>query len=166
MRITSAELVALRAKRAAPTVSSWRDGVLTLVIPGVLKNPLNQRWHHYTRARWSRTWHEKTAGALLEAGFRRHKPTVISATSWHPSTPIPLGAWRLVIPRLVRFHASVQRLFDSDGLQATLKPCRDALVVYGVLSDDAERAGHAFEYGQEKSAGWRGVVVTVTARQS
>ena len=68
------------------------------------------------------------------------------------------------MPRLVHFHGYVQRLFDSDGLQAALKPCRDALVVYGVLNDDAERAGHLFEYSQETSAGWRGVVVTVTAR--
>ena len=147
MRITPADLATLRAKRAGPAVSSWRDGVLTLVVPGALKNPLNARWYHYTRARWSRTWHEKTAGAILEADQRQ--------------------AWRAIsaLPRHVHFHAYVQRLFDSDGLQAALKPCRDALVVYGVLSDDSERAGHEFTYEQEKAAlGWRGVVVTVTAR--
>ena len=149
MRITPAELTALRAKRAAPAVSSWRDGTLTLVVPGALKNPLNARWHYYTRARWSRTWHEKTAGAILEADQRQ--------------------AWRAIsaLPRHVHFHAYVQRLFDSDGLQAALhaalKPCRDALVVYGVLSGDAERDGHVFTCQQEKSA-WRGVVVTVRAR--
>ena len=151
MRITSADLAALRAKRAAPAVSSWRDGVLTLVVPGVLKNPLNQRWFHYTRARWSRTWHEKTAGAILEADQRQQWRAIALST----------------VARRVHFHAYVQRLFDSDGLQAALhaalKPCRDALVVYGVLSGDAERDGHVFTCQQEKSV-WRGVVVTVTAR--
>lgn len=37
-------------------------------------------------------------------------------------------------------------------------------MVYGVLSGDAERDGHVFTCQQEKSAGWRGVVVTVTVR--
>ena len=146
MRITSADLVALRAKRAAPAVSSWRDGVLTLVVPGVLKNPLNQRWYHYTRLRWTRTWHEKTSGAILEADSRQ--------------------GWRIVsaLQCCVHFHAYVQRLFDSDGLQAALKPCRDALVVYRVLADDSVASGNLFDYEQVKSAGWRGVVVTVRAR--
>ena len=62
----------------------------------------------------------------------------------------------------VRFLAHVFRLFDSDGLQAAIKPCRDALVECHVLSGDGPRDGNEFLYDQEIDRARRGVTIRVS----
>jgi len=56
-------------------------------------------------------------------------------------------------PKVVTFRAIVSKAYDLDGLQAALKPVRDALVRVGVVADDSPdrlRVGPVeYERGEE-----------------
>lgn len=120
--------------------------ILRCFIPEPLQNPLNgslSHAHWSKKSRWARTRRESAQMYLLQA----------------------LGRARLdpVTPKAVTFHAFVFNLFDSDGLQAALKPTRDALK-HRVIDDDRPSAGHTFTYEQEISRGKgaeRGVEIIV-----
>lgn len=144
MNITSAELASLRHRQARPPQARWRPGApLVLCLRGSLENPLNATWGWRRRRSWATRWKEKVFAALLEAGYRRGQ--------LDPATP-----------KVVTLEARLWNLMDAtDNLRASLKPVVDALTEAGVISGDADRCGHRFEYGQRVARRDRGVTLTV-----
>jgi hypothetical protein len=53
---------------------------------------------------------------------------------------------------------------DGDGLQAALKPIRDALIDCAVLHSDAPDSGHEFVYTQRIDRARRGCEIRVSLR--
>ena len=69
-------------------------------------------------------------------------------------------------PKRVHFHAHTWNVMDEpDGLSASIKPIRDALVECGVIHSDAPNSGHEFVYSQEVKRDQRGVVIRVSPRR-
>jgi hypothetical protein len=124
---------------------------LEIFVPGPLRNPLNgsQGAHWSKHSRWARQWRERTAERLrvfllTEAREYRPEPSILKA---------------------IEFHAVVFNPFDEDGLEAALKPCRDACKDARLIDDDRTSAGHAFTYRQTVDRkGARGVHITITPR--
>jgi len=149
LRITASDLDQLRRRRAAGTLVRQPHlatpvGVV-LFIPGALTNPLNASgWTWRKRANWTTVWHEKTADALLESGYRP-------------------GLWSPAAPKRITFTAHIRRKFDSqDNLRACLKPVVDALQKCGVIHADDDASGHQFVYPDQcLNRSWRGVEVRI-----
>jgi hypothetical protein len=139
--------VAMLGRRQHRLVKS--DGeLLAVFVEGKLVNPLNaSAWGWQKRSRLAKQWKQRVAMALLEANG-----DVVRALR-HP------GA------KVVTFSANTHNAMDSDGLQAALKPCRDALVECGVISGDADKDGHVFRYEQKIDRKRRGVELRVSLRQ-
>jgi hypothetical protein len=153
MNLTKEQAAALGRKQAQPQKAPGE--LLAIWVSGRLKNPLNAgwgaaKWEHGYRQRWK----ERVSMALLEddwwKGIRVARNTIELRTFFGP--------------KRVVFLAGVHQKFDSDGLQAALKPVRDALVECGVVSGDAERDGHLWEYGQVIDRARRGVTIRVSLR--
>jgi hypothetical protein len=147
MRLTKAEAAALGRRQEQPRRGPGE--LLAIWCAGKLKNPLNgPQWgkQGLVKARYRLAWQERIALALLEHGGIR---------SIDPRQP-----------KHVIFVASVFHRFDTDGLQAALKPIRDALVRCSVLSGDAERDGHTFQYAQVVDRKRLGIEIRVSLRAS
>jgi hypothetical protein len=138
------KLLGRRAERLTPAPDEW----LAIWVPGRLRNPTNTRQGWKAVWRYSVEWKERTAQAILEAGAGGPRRA------------------RDIIPLRITFHAHTHNALDSDGLQASLKACRDALVECGVLSGDADKDGHEFLYTQQIDRARRGVEVRIRARAS
>ena len=131
--------------------------LLAVFVPGKLVNPLNaSAWGWQKRSRAARAWKDRAAAAIYEAAVG-DRSCVFDFRFVKQMDG--LGAKRVV------FLASVFNRFDGDGLQAALKPVRDALVECGVVSGDAERDGHLWEYYQRIDRARRGVEVRVALRE-
>ena len=147
MNLTKADAARLGRQRLQPVKA--KDELLAIFCPGRLVNPLNaSAWGWQKRSRLAKQWKERVAMALLEAGWRVQIPSPYSRR-----------------PKHVHFHAHTWNALDDDGLSASLKPCRDALVECGVISGDAMRDGHVFTYSQEINRAQRGVVIGVSLRR-
>jgi hypothetical protein len=122
---------------------------VTFWIPGPIENPLNgslSHAHWTKRSRWAKTRREKAQMHMLVAFGRGPRS---------PHTP-----------KHITFRAFTYNAFDGDGLQAAIKPYRDALKDMRIIDDDRDSAGHRFVYEQEISRGKdakRGVEISVTA---
>lgn len=121
--------------------------IVVLFVPGILKNTKNARLNHWAEHRYKSQLREKTAHALLEAGWQ------LRQRGYSPAAP-----------KVVRFYARVRNLMDDDGLAVSLAPVRDELISCGVISGDAKRDGHVFLYDQVIDRTWRGVEVRVTTQ--
>ena len=132
-------------RRAQQPVKAPGD-LVAVWVSGKLVNPLNaSAWGWQKRSRTAKAWKERTALALLESPNH--------------------GGHMARTPKRVTFLAHVHNRFDSDGLQAALKPVRDALVECGVISGDADRDGHLFEYTQVIDRARRGVEIRISLRR-
>lgn len=120
--------------------------LLAVFVPGKLVNPLNaSAWGWQKRSRLAKKWKEAVATALFE-----------------DDSPLgPRLRFAGKAPKSVHFLAHTGGRMDGDGLQAALKPVRDALVDCGVLSGDADRDGHTFHYAQRIDRAHRGVEIRV-----
>lgn len=142
--LTRADLTALGRRAQQPRREA--NELLAVFVAGKLTNPLNAGWAWEAKSgrRYKREWKERVALVLLEA-------------EW----PLRLGRDE---PKRVTFLAHTWSAMDGDGLQAALKPCRDALVECGVISGDADRDGHEFVYAQRVDRARRGVEIRVSLR--
>lgn len=115
---------------------------LEVFVPGNLINVMNGSHGHWrARARWAKTWREKTNIAFRVKYLQR------------PIEP--------TTPKLVRFLANTWNPVDDDALGPMLKPCRDELKALGLIHDDGPASGHSFVYGQRVCRRERGVRITV-----
>lgn len=143
MRISVDELAALKRRRGQPVREPGE--LLAVFVSGRLLNPLNaSAWIWQKRVRYAKGWKARVAGAVLESGYKAGPATM---------------AWR----KRVRFLASTHNRMDSDGLQAALKPVRDALMECQIITGDADKDGNVFEYAQKIDRTRRGVEIRVEA---
>lgn len=152
MNITKAQAAAL-GRRAQQPVKEPGD-LIAIFVEGKLVNPTNDHtsWGWQKRSRLAKEWRQRVAQALLERLDVRD-----TDNTWNMFMPAP-------IPKHVTFLASTHNAMDGDGLQAALKPVRDALVECGVVSGDADRDGHTFTYAQQIDRKRRGVEIRVRLR--
>ena len=77
--------------------------------------------------------------------------------------------WRITdpaAPKVLTFTAHTARRFDShDNLRMACKPLVDGCIDAGLIRDDRDDAGHAFEYAQVQD-GRRGVAIRVQLRNA
>lgn len=137
-----------RKGRARQQPTKEPGDLLAIFVAGILRNPLNELKHWRAESRYRNGWHDSVAGALLESGWKRHRP----------------GDFTDAIPKSVHFLANTGGRMDSDGLQAALKPVRDALVKAAVIHDDSPDSGHEFTYSQQINRQQRGVAIFVSLR--
>jgi hypothetical protein len=168
--LTRAEAAAL-GRRADQPVKAPGE-LLCVFVGGALVNGKNQSrgWQMKAWGRYKREWKERVAQALLEIGWRRvlHGPP----TPLLPRTTLVVQGGGFVnsfvidarLPKRVTFEAHTRNAMDSDGLQLAIVPIRDALVECGVVSGDAERDGHLWEYAQKIDRAHRGVTIRVSLR--
>jgi hypothetical protein len=149
--ITKADAAMLGRRAEQPARNG--DEILAVFVAGKLKNPMNgPQWGRQgiVKGRYRKDWRERVIQVLWESTY--------AGRNTHPSL-WPRAA------RRVAFLASTHNPMDGDGLQAALKPVRDALVECGVISGDADRDGHVFEYAQRIDRKKRGVEIRVALRK-
>ena len=158
-RVTPQWLAQQAAKARAPVVEGWRDGVLSVWVPGRPSNPLNGSHAHWSkRARWAKGWRDR-AGTRIWAAICGHEPRA----GWS-------GGWTFFAadPKLVTFTVYGPSRFDDDNLTAVVKPVRDALKDMAVIDDDRPSSGHLFVYEQAKPSrkpdSVYGIAVTIARR--
>lgn len=157
MTITKSEAAFLGRQAERPVKAAGE--LLALWVPGKLVNPQNQGWGWAKREiRYRKGWHERVALALWEA----HWVLPNGPRRWLPVRHDPPAS--AYTPKSVTFHARTWGSMDSDGLQAALKPVRDALVECGVISGDADKDGNLFVYEQRIDRARRGVEIRVSLR--
>jgi len=131
---------------------------ITIFVGGKLTNPLNgslSRAHWSHKHKWSMGWKAATWNAVAQT----------EANPFHPCHVVIVAE----VPKRVMFLAQTARVFDEDGLQAALKPIRDALMGWPpdapthwrVIHSDAPDSGHVFQYAQVVNRQERGVRITV-----
>jgi hypothetical protein len=133
-----------------PSTSAPPAAVLTVFVPGPLRNPMNGSHGHWSKhARWAREWRERTHAQLW----------VVVLQGW----PLPeeMATWK---PKRITFMAHTARRWDDDNLRAGMKPMRDALKDAGLIDDDGPKSGHEFIYQQVIDRHHRGVEITVEPR--
>jgi hypothetical protein len=141
----------LARKRRGRTVaqietSAKRPSVRTMRVwvGGKLRNTKNmdrQNWKvvvGYTKA-----WVERT---------RQRLDTEIWAQGWaHVPT----------VPKRITFLARTGGTMDNVGLRVALAPAQDGLTRAGIIDDDADKAGHEFQYFQRIDRKLRGVLIVI-----
>lgn len=143
MRVTAAEVAGLKRRHEQPVKAEGE--LLAIFVAGRLLNAMNDSgWIWQKRVKYVKGWKERVALAVLESGYR------------------PFTDFRR---KRVSFLANTHNAMDGDGLQAALKPVRDALMVAGVISGDADRDGHEFVYAQRIDRTRRGVEIRVSPRR-
>ena len=146
MRITRFDVAALGRQREQPKREEGE--ILAIFVAGRLMNPLNGTpWVWQKRMRYARAWKERVAWAILVSYFPGDAPDVAEV--------------EMPRPKRVSFLASTHNRMDSDGLQASLKPIRDALIECRVITGDADKDGNIFEYAQKIDRKRRGVEIRV-----
>ena len=118
---------------------------LTVFVPTRLVNPTNAREFWAVRMKRAKVQREAVAAMVWSAVSKPAGPWVLTS---------------LWTPKCITFVAHVARKMDSDGLQASLKACRDGLQRI-VIDSDGPESGHVFEYTQ-LVAKPLGVQITVT----
>lgn len=147
MNITRTEAARLGRRAEQPVKAAGE--LLAVFVRGHLVNPLNATaWGWRKRSQLAKSWKQRVAQALLES-------------SWAQTTTARVAART---HKVVTFHAHTHNTMDGDGLQAALKPVRDALIECGVISGDADQDGHRFVYEQEIHRARRGVIIRVALR--
>ena len=159
-RVTPQWLAQQAAKATAPVVEGWRDGVLSVWVPGRPSNPLNgtlAHAHWSKRARWARGWRERASVALWG---KMLAPKWVGEVAHWP--------WEQEDAKLVTFTVYGPSRFDDDNLTAVVKPVRDALKDMAVIDDDRPSSGHEFKYDQAKPSrkpdSVYGIAVTIARR--
>ena len=169
-RVTPQWLAQQAAKATAPVVEGWRDGVLSVWVPGTPKH-FKGKGHRYTVSKHTKDWRERTATRLLPYAnpvTRRHWPL---RWPWLPEAP----------KRIVFTIYTAGRGFDGvDNLKLVASPCLDALGpnrthlrngvevrAHGMgLIDDDKNPAHDIQYLQVVKAKVTGIAVTVRLRRT
>jgi hypothetical protein len=122
--------------------------MLTLHVPGPLRNPLNGSHGHWSKHhRWAKSWRERTAQRLL-----LHKLT----------TPADAAFFRTpTTPKRITLIACTVRRFDPDALPAICKPILDGLVDAQIVDRDDASSTHTIRYEQRIAPQHRGVEIIV-----
>ena len=161
--ITRAEAAALgrrlRSRQGQPVKALGE--LLAIFVPGKFVNPLNANaWGWQKRSRLAKQWKLAVANALFEIAVCHVKGIRL------PGIVPGLVDYRLAVkmPKRVTFLANTHNVMDTDGLQAALKPVRDALVECGVIHSDAPDSGHEFVYEQQIDRVHRGVTIRVALK--
>lgn len=166
MTVTRAEVAALLARAACPIVEGWRDGVLSVWVPGTPKNVKNAG-HWRARHRWTQEWRERAAHRLYEQSLPGGRPYTI-----HGRWP-----WLPTDPKAITFTVYTSgRGFDGpDNLRLVCWPVLDALGPartylrngvevrgHGVgLIDDDKHPAHVITYEQVVRAKVPGIAVRI-----
>ena len=161
--VTKAWVAQQAMKAACPVVEGWRDGALTIFVPGVPKH-FKGRGHRYTVSRHTKNWRERTASRLLAhcSGWAPREMRFIVACGF--ATPWP---WRANAPKRITFTVYTSgRGFDDDNLELVASPCRDALKDMRIIDDDTPAAGHCFTYAQVTKAAVVGIAMAVATEGS
>lgn len=140
--VTKAWVAAQATKASAPILEGWKNGALTGFVHGAPANLKNKVSHWSTRARWAKSWRERTANALL--------PWRVGAG------PIGPWPWSPYDPKRIHFTVFCRNPFDSaENLRLVCSAVKDALgpsgarkVGVGIIDDDRDSSGHVFTYEQ------------------
>lgn len=117
-------------------------------VPGKLKNFDNKLGSHWgEQSRYRGGWRDRVSAAWKMVRPHHSRMAI-------PSTP-----------KRVTFHCYTFNRYDTDGLQAAVKPIRDQLVKEDILHSDAPTSGHEFHYEQEIRRGNLGVQITITTTE-
>lgn len=127
--ITKEEYAQLQAKATYPVTEGWKNGVLTVFVPGKPMNPQDGKLRHpLKKAKTVAAWRDRT-------GSRIYAQRIPGLPWWTPAAP-----------KKITFTVYSRQAFDDDNLSAVCKPVRDALKDMLIIVDDAPRHGHAFKY--------------------
>jgi hypothetical protein len=151
--VSPAEYAQLQAKATYPVQEGWRNGTLTVFVPGV---PYNF----------------KSGGQTSRGGLMKHRRLV---ESWRNRTGSHLYAhripglphWSPAAPKRVTFTVYSRNPFDSDGREVACSPSRDALKDMQIIDDDRDSSRHVFLYDQvtsRKLAFVHGIAIAITLR--
>lgn len=118
-----------KAKAECPVVEGWRDGALTVWVPG-------------------KPYNFKSGSATTHGAMMKHRKLV---AEWRDRTGSRIYAqkiapWTPAAPKRVTFTVYSRKPFDDDGLRVTCSPSRDALIDMRLIDDDATARGHVFVY--------------------
>ena len=137
--MTKAEYAVLKARTPAPVTEGWKDGALTVWVPGTPKH-FKGKGDRYTVARHTKDWRARTVTAIYRVRFR----SVDGADAGFPSSPER--------PKRITFTVFCRNAFDSDeNLRLVCSPLKDALIDMRLIQDDRDSAGHTFIYLQVPS---------------
>lgn len=152
-------------KHPIPVTEGWRNGMLTVWVAGVPKNPkslmLYGRGGSYEH---TKTWRERAVTALYPWTKVAMPPTAWRATPWADWTP--------TMQKCVTFTVYCTLPFDEDeNLPLVCSAVKDALAVpkprqigVGLIDDDRKSSRHTFVYVQvpsRKPGAPKGIAVTV-----
>ena len=169
-RVTPQWLAQQVAKATAPVVEGWRDGVLSIFVPGTPKH-FKGKGHRYTVSKHTKDWRERTATQIF-----RYMPQVLEGGRWKRSE----WFWKPEDPKAITFTIYTSgRGFDGvDNLKLVASPCLDALGpnrthlrngvevrAHGMgLIDDDKNPAHDIRYEQVVKAAVPGIAVTIARR--
>ena len=163
-RVTPQWLAQQVAKATAPVVEGWRDGVLSIFVPGTPYNfksasALSMATMMKHR-RLVKEWRQRTGERL----YRWRRDAV-----WRRGVLYTPWPWRAAEPKRVHFTVYCRNPFDGvDGLRVVCSPSTDALKDMGLIDDDRDSSRHAFTHEQQpsrKRGSVYGIAVTVEARR-
>ena len=172
MNVTPAEAAMLAARASAPLKEGWRDGALSVWVPGRPKNVKNAG-HWRTRHRWTSEWRDRAATRIIAHARRPGVTGYIIVTRW---------PWAPFEPKAITFTVYTSgRGFDGpDNLRTVCWPVLDALGPartyhrggvevrgHGVgLIDDDKNPAHDIQYLQVVKAKVPGIALTVRLRRT
>lgn len=147
MNVTKEWVAQQQAKASYPVTEGWKNGVLTVFVPGKPMNPqAGDLRHHMKKARATAEWRDRTGSRI----YAQRIP-------WIPW-------WTPAAPKKITFTVYSRQAFDDDNLAMVCKPSRDALKDMKIIVDDAPKHGHAFKYANEvrpKLADVHGIAIRI-----
>ena len=73
MNVTKAEYAALQARSSCPVREGWKDGALTIWVPGTPKH-FKGKGHRFTVSRHTKDWRERTASRVFAYAHQMASP--------------------------------------------------------------------------------------------
>ena len=143
MNITKAEAAMLAARAQAPVTEGWRDGALTVWIPG-RPTHFKGRGDRFTVSRHTKDWRERTASRLYPHVLAKVTRVVSNGMTTECRWP-----WSPYEPKLIAFVVYCPSAFDEDeNLRLVCSAAKDALKDMQIIDDDRRSSGHTFVYTQ------------------
>lgn len=134
-----------QTKATCPVVEGWKDGALTVFVPGA---PYNFKSGGQTtrdglmkHRRLVKEWRERTGARLY----------IVMSDNDQGARPATYLRWKPEQPKRVTFTVYSRNAFDSDGREVACSPSRDALKDMLLVTDDRDSARNVFTYKQETS---------------
>jgi hypothetical protein len=162
VNVTPAEYAQLQARAQSPVREGWRDGALSVFVPGIPYNfksgGQTTRGGLMKHRRLVKEWRERTADRIF---------AVMSENDLGEKRA-PFLAWKQSDPKRVTFTVYSRNAFDSDGREVCCSPSRDALKDMHLVTDDRDSAGNVFIYEQitsRKATFVRGIAIRIELRK-